>query len=109
MAAAGAHRQADQSAQDHGISCVSTSVAKLGYIVERTGPAGRRAKSGSAGRHIKSHPAESVDPSDRANQPFMTMPTTAKAMAAVDKRTGTTGRRDGLTARNVTVGGALSN
>jgi hypothetical protein len=69
----------------------------------------RATRSAATPTAIKSHPAESVDPSDRANQPFMTMPTAAKARAAVDKRTGATGSGDGLTARNVTVGGALSN
>jgi hypothetical protein len=36
----------------------------------------------------KSHPAVSVDPSDRANQPFMVIPTTASASAATVKRIG---------------------
>ena len=32
-----------------------------------------------------SNPATSLDPSDRANQPFMVMPTTASANADVDQ------------------------
>jgi hypothetical protein len=54
------------------------------------------------------HPAASLDPSDRANHPFMAMPTPAKARAAARNRNGEM-LRDGAppsraTARNVTVG-----
>jgi hypothetical protein len=49
-----------------------------------------------------SHPAMSLDPSDRANQPFVLMPTPASANAAAAKRIEATGRCDGVTARNVT-------
>src|ERR1700754_4631776 len=35
----------------------------------------------------KSHPAISLDPSERANQPLMVMPTTARASAAIDNST----------------------
>src|SRR5262249_24211955 len=45
----------------------------------------------------KSHPAMSLDPKDRANQPLIVMPTAARAKAAVDKRSGAIWRRDGLT------------
>src|ERR1700676_2445025 len=49
-----------------------------------------------------SHPATALDPSDRANQPFVVMPTPASANAAATKRIEATGRCDGVTARNVT-------
>jgi hypothetical protein len=50
-----------------------------------------------------SHPAMSLDPSDRANQPFVVMPTPASANAAAIKRI-EAARFDGVTARNVTIG-----
>jgi hypothetical protein len=54
------------------------------------------------------HPAASLDPSDRANHPFMATPTPANARAAARNRIGEM-FRDGAsspraTARNVTVG-----
>ena len=52
-----------------------------------------------------SHPAMSLDPSDRANQPFVVMPTAARATAATTRKIEANGRRNGLTARIVTVGG----
>jgi hypothetical protein len=55
-----------------------------------------------------SHPAMSLDPSDRANQPFVVMPTPASANAAAIRRIEATGRYDGVTARNVTVGGGVT-
>jgi hypothetical protein len=55
-----------------------------------------------------SHPAMSLDPSDRANQPFVVMPTPASANAAATKRIEAIGRYDGVTARNVTVGGGVT-
>jgi len=55
-----------------------------------------------------SHPAMSLDPSDRANQPFVVMPTPASANAAAIRRIDATGRYDGVTARNVTVGGGMT-
>src|SRR5262249_47058720 len=36
--------------------------------------------------HRKSHPAASLDPSERANHPFMAMPTAAKVTAAARNR-----------------------
>jgi hypothetical protein len=55
-----------------------------------------------------SHPAMSLDPSDRANQPFVVMPTAASVNAAATKRIEATGRCDGVTARNVTFGGGVT-
>jgi hypothetical protein len=55
-----------------------------------------------------SHPAMSLDPSDRANQPFVVMPTPASANAASTKSIEAIGRYDGATARNVTVGGEVT-
>ena len=55
----------------------------------------------------KSHPAISLDPRDRANQPLMMMPAAARAKAAVDRTIEATLRRDGVTGsagRNVSVG-----
>ena len=49
----------------------------------------------------------SLDPSDRANQPFVVMPTPASANAAAAKRMEAT-RCDGVTARNLTVGGGVT-
>src|ERR1700737_1561450 len=54
-----------------------------------------------------SHPAMSLDPSDRANQPFVVMPTPASANAAATKRIEATGRGAGGPARN--VAGACGN
>src|SRR6266481_4726132 len=65
----------------------------------------RATRSAATPTAIKSNPAESVDPSDRANQPFMTMPTAAKARAAIVNKIDATRGRDGMTARNVMVGG----
>jgi hypothetical protein len=48
-----------------------------------------------------SHPAMSLDPSDRANQPFVVMPTPASASAAATKRIEATDRCDGVRGRNV--------
>jgi hypothetical protein len=57
------------------------------------------------------HPAASLDPSDRANHPFMAMPTPAKARAAARNRIRQMLRRGAsssrATARNVTVGGGV--
>jgi hypothetical protein len=53
---------------------------------------------------MNSHPAMSLDPSDRANQPFVVIPTAASASAAASNRIEATGRCDGVTAPNVTVG-----
>src|SRR5690242_6157165 len=53
---------------------------------------------------INSHPAMSLEPSDRANQPFVVMPTAASANAAAASRTEATTRRDGGTASGVAVG-----
>ena len=50
----------------------------------------------------------SLDPSDRANQPFVVIPTPASANAAATKRIEATGRCDGMTAGNVTVGGGVT-
>ena len=44
-----------------------------------------------------SHPAMSLDPSDRANQPFVVMPTPASVDAAATKRIEAIGRCDGVT------------
>jgi hypothetical protein len=52
-----------------------------------------------------SHPAASLDLSDRANHPFMAMPTTASANADAVNRIGATRGRDGVTASEATVGG----
>jgi hypothetical protein len=52
-----------------------------------------------------SQPAASLDPSDRANQPFMVMPTTASANADAVNRIGATRGRDGVTAPEAIVGG----
>jgi len=49
----------------------------------------------------KSHPAMSLDPSDRANQPFVATPTAASAKAAAIKTIEAT-RFDGLRERDVT-------
>jgi hypothetical protein len=38
----------------------------------------------------------SLDPKDLANQPFIVMPTAARANAAADKRTGASWRRHGF-------------
>jgi hypothetical protein len=57
---------------------------------------------------MNSHPAMSLDPSDRANQPFVVIPTAASANAAASKRIEATGRCNGVTARNVTLGGGVS-
>jgi hypothetical protein len=58
------------------------------------------------------HPAASLDPSDRANHPFMTMPTPAKARAAARSKKVET-LRDGAspsraTSCTVTVGGGVT-
>ena len=50
----------------------------------------------------------SLDPSDRANQPFVVMPTEASANAAATKRIEATGRCNGVTVRSVTVGGGVT-
>jgi len=55
----------------------------------------------------KSHPAMSLDPSDRANQPFVVTPTAASANAAAIKRIEAT-RFDGLRARDVTSGSGVT-
>src|ERR1700688_4550979 len=55
-----------------------------------------------------SHPAMSLDPSDRANQPFVVIPTPASANAAATKRIEATGRYDGVTARTMAVGGGVT-
>jgi hypothetical protein len=47
------------------------------------------------------HPAASLDPSDRANHPFMAIPTPAKARAAARNRIEEM-RRDGASASRVT-------
>jgi hypothetical protein len=57
----------------------------------------RATRSAATPTARNSHPAMSLDPSDRANQPFMAMPTPARANAAIDKKTGPTCRRDGAT------------
>jgi hypothetical protein len=49
------------------------------------------------------HPAISLDPSDRANQPFVVTPTPASAKAATSKSIEATGRYDAATAGNLTV------
>src|ERR1700694_4653229 len=56
------------------------------------------ARSAAAPMVKNSHPAMSLDPSDRANQPFVVMPTPASANAAATKRTEAT-RCDGVAAR----------
>ena len=56
---------------------------------------------------MNNHPAISLDPSDRANQPLVVTPTPASANAAAAKRMEAT-RCDGVTARNVTVGGGVT-
>jgi len=58
------------------------------------------------------HPAASLAPSDRANHPFMAMPTPAKTRAAARNRIGEM-LRDGASssraaARKVTVGGGAA-
>jgi hypothetical protein len=58
------------------------------------------------------HPAASLDPSDRANHPFMARPTAAKVTAAAHNRI-VEMLRDGAsslraTGRNVTVGGGVT-
>jgi len=55
----------------------------------------------------KSHPAMSLDPSDRANQPFVATPTAASANAAAIKRIEAT-RFDGLRARDETSGSGVT-
>ena len=55
-----------------------------------------------------SHPAVSLDPSDRANQPLVVTPTPASANAANTKKIDAIGRYDGATAREVTVTGELT-
>src|SRR5262249_48588492 len=52
----------------------------------------------------KSHPAISLDPSDRANQPFMVIPTPASASADAVNRTGATRGRNDVTTSRVGVG-----
>ena len=53
----------------------------------------------------KSHPATSLDPSERANAPFIVIPTPARAKADAVNRIGATRERDGVTAPEATVGG----
>ena len=60
------------------------------------------ARSAATPMARNSHPAMSLDPSDRANQPFVVMPTPASANAAAARRMEAT-RCDGVTARNLTV------
>src|SRR4051794_16256934 len=55
-----------------------------------------------------SHPATSLDPSDRANQPFVVIPTPASANAATNKSIEATGRYDGATVRNVMLGSEVT-
>jgi hypothetical protein len=58
-----------------------------------------------------SHPATSVDPSDRANHPLMAIPTPARAKAAIERTIGATWRCDGVTAwagRDVSVGACVT-
>ena len=52
-----------------------------------------------------SQPAASLDPSDRANQPFMVMPTTASANADAVNRIEAKRGRDSVTTPEATVGG----
>jgi len=52
-----------------------------------------------------SNPATSLDPSDRANQPFMVMPTTASANADAVNRIEAKRGRDSVTTPEATVGG----
>ena len=66
------------------------------------------ARSAATPMAKNSHPAMSLDPSDRANQPFVVIPTAASANAAAAKRIEATGRCDGVTARNVTFGGGVT-
>src|SRR5258708_39846435 len=68
----------------------------------------RAARSAATPMARNSHPAMSLDPSDRANQPFVVMPTPASANAAATKRIEATGRCNGVTVRNVTAGGAVT-
>jgi hypothetical protein len=49
-----------------------------------------------------------LDPSDLANQPFVVMPTPASANAAATRRIEATGRCDGVTAPDATVGGGAT-
>src|SRR5258705_6087809 len=65
------------------------------------------ARSAATPMAKNSHPAMSLDSSDRANQPVVVMPTPASANAAATKRIEAT-QCDGVTARCVTVGGGDS-
>src|ERR1700692_3142056 len=55
-----------------------------------------------------SPPSTALDPSDRANQPFVVMPTPASANAAATRKIEASDRCDGVTAGNVTVGDCAS-
>src|SRR4029079_13115996 len=65
------------------------------------------ARSAATPMAKNSHPAMSLDPSDRANQPLVVMPTPASANAATIKRT-EAARFDGVRAPNVTVGSGVT-
>src|SRR3989440_12727533 len=66
----------------------------------------RAARSAATPMAKKSHPAMSLDPSDRANQPLVVTPTVARANAAAIKRIEAT-RFDGLRGRGVTRGSGV--
>src|ERR1700732_1639685 len=66
------------------------------------------ARSAATPMARNSQPAMSLDPSDRANQPFVVMPTPASAKAAATRRIEATGRYDGVTASAVTVGSGVT-
>src|SRR5258708_2034439 len=55
-----------------------------------------------------SHPATALDPSDRANQPLVVMPTPASANAAATRKIEASDRRDGVTAGHLTAGARAS-